>query len=231
MNDEFVVVGCHEWTRRIFEDRLRLYSGSWTYIDRKENLTVEALSRIDPRAVFFLHWSWKVQESITRRFECIGFHMTDLPYGRGGTPLQNLILRGHKATKLSAFRLTDEMDAGPVYLKDTLSLEGSAQEIYYRSCRLAAQMIQKITEGVSEPSVQTGTITTFERRTPEQSELPSTGELNDLYDFIRMLDAEGYPQAFLECGRYRLEFSDAIKSSDMVTARVRIKLQNESDDS
>ena len=107
MNNEFVVVGSHEWSRRVFEERIRFYSGSWTFIDRKENLTVEALDRIDPRAVFFLHWSWKVQESITRRFECIGFHMTDLPYGRGGTPLQNLILRGHKTTKLSAFRLTD----------------------------------------------------------------------------------------------------------------------------
>lgn len=226
MNNEFVVVGSHEWSRRVFEERIRFYSGSWTFIDRKENLTVEALDRIDPRAVFFLHWSWKVQESITRRFECIGFHMTDLPYGRGGTPLQNLILRGHKATKLSAFRLTDEMDAGPVYLKETLSLDGSAEEIYCRSCRLAAQMIQKITEGSCDPSEQIGTITTFERRTPEQSELLTTGGLDDLYDFIRMLDAEGYPHAFLECGRFRLELSDAIKSSDVVTARVRIKVRD-----
>ncbi len=27
------------------------------------------------------------------KFECVCFHMTDVPYGRGGSPLQNLIIR------------------------------------------------------------------------------------------------------------------------------------------
>ena len=54
----------------------------------------------------------------------LGFIWTDLPYGRGGTPLQNLILRGHQNTKLSAFKLVDEMDAGPIYLKADLFFRG-----------------------------------------------------------------------------------------------------------
>ena len=40
--------------------------------------------------------------------------MTDLPYGRGGSPLQNLIVRGHKETKISAIKVVKELDAGPV---------------------------------------------------------------------------------------------------------------------
>ena len=59
--------------------------------------------------------------------------MTDLPYGRGGSPLQNLIIiRGLKTTKITAFKCVAEIDVGPVYLKKTLSLEGNAQDIYFK---------------------------------------------------------------------------------------------------
>ena len=56
--------------------------------------------------------------------------MSDLPYGRGGSPLQNLIIREHRKTMISAIQCVKEIDAGPVYLKKPLSLEGSAEEIF-----------------------------------------------------------------------------------------------------
>ena len=68
--------------------------------------------------------------------------MTDLPYGRGGSPLQNLIIRGGKTTKLFAFRMTEEFDARPNYLKRNLSLEGTAREIFIRANYLSAKMIR-----------------------------------------------------------------------------------------
>ena len=42
--------------------------------------------------------------------------MTDLPFGRGGSPLQNLIVRGYKETMLSAIKCVGEVDAGPIYI-------------------------------------------------------------------------------------------------------------------
>ena len=75
----------------------------------------------DVRYVFFLHWNWLVPECIWKNHECVCFHMTDVPYGRGGSPLQNLIVRGHTETKLTALRMVAEMDAGPVYAKRPLS--------------------------------------------------------------------------------------------------------------
>ena len=57
-----------------------------------EDLTPERLASLDPRYVFFLHWSWKIPAEIHTRFECVIFHMSDVPYGRGGSPLQNLIV-------------------------------------------------------------------------------------------------------------------------------------------
>jgi hypothetical protein len=62
--------------------------------------------------------------------------MTDVPFGRGGSPLQNLIVRGRRETKLTALRMSREFDAGPVYMKEPLSLEGGAEEIYLGSADL-----------------------------------------------------------------------------------------------
>ena len=117
--------------------------------------------------------------------------MTDVPYGRGGSPLQNLIIRGHSHTKLTALRMTDDFDAGPIYLKENLSLEGNAEEIYIRATYLAARMIKHIIRKRSKPTPQTGKVIIFQRRRPEQSEIPQLPTLEALYDFIRMLDAEG----------------------------------------
>jgi hypothetical protein len=50
------------------------------------------------------HWSHLIPESIWGPCPTVIFHMTDLPYGRGGSPLQNLIQRGHSSTMLTALR-------------------------------------------------------------------------------------------------------------------------------
>lgn len=90
---------------------------SFHLITRKEDLTPERLREIAPRTIFFPHWSYLIPPAIHEGWECIIFHMTDLPYGRGGSPLQNLIQRGHRETMLTALRCVAELDAGPIYLK------------------------------------------------------------------------------------------------------------------
>src|SRR3989344_8064924 len=160
----YVVCGSKSWNRDLFDAELSKFSGEWHFLESKESLTLEFLESIGPRYVFFLHWSWIVPEEIVNTFECVNFHMTDLPYGRGGSPLQNLILRGHAETKLTAHRMTTEVDAGPVYLKETMSLEGTAREILERSCMLAAEMIGTIVRENPAPKAQTGTVVLFERR-------------------------------------------------------------------
>jgi methionyl-tRNA formyltransferase len=47
----------------------------------------------------------------------------------------------------------------------------------------------------------------FKRRTPRESRIPELPTIQALYDFIRMLDAEGYPRAFVEHSGFCYEFS------------------------
>ena len=116
----------------------------FVYIKRKEDLSAEFLERIKPRYVFLPHWSFLLPENVFEKYECIIFHMTDVPFGRGGSPLQNLISRGIYETKISALRCVKELDAGPVYLKRPLSLYGSAEEIYLRASEIIEDMIYQI---------------------------------------------------------------------------------------
>jgi methionyl-tRNA formyltransferase len=196
------------------------------HLTSREALTQQALADFAPDYVFFPHWSWKIAPDIYENFEAIIFHMTDLPYGRGGSPLQNLIRRGAQDTKLSAIRCVEALDAGPIYLKRPLSLHGTAEEIFLRASRLMEDMIVEIVTERIEPVEQTGEPETFKRLTPADSNIEDARSLEEVFDRIRMLDADGYPPAFLKAGPYRLEFSRASLKPGELIADVRIRLDD-----
>ena len=219
----YLVVGSKSWSRQVFDERISTLSGRWHFLGAREELTLAEVRKLSPRYIFFLHWSWKVPDELISDYECICFHMTDVPYGRGGSPLQNLIMRGHRQTKLTALRMTQNLDAGPVYMKEDLSLEGRAEEIYIRATHLSARMIATLICSKLQPVAQTGEPAIFKRRKPEESEIPELESLQALHDFIRMLDAEGYPKSFLMHKGFRYEFSRAVRDDGQIVSEVTIR--------
>ena len=218
----YIVAGTKPWNRKIFNEIITSYPGRWHFIGNPNDLEYNKISQLNPRFIFFLHWSSKVTEVIFNNYECVCFHMTDMPYGRGGSPLQNLIVRGHRQTKLTALRMVGDFDAGPIYLKKDLSLEGNAEEIYVRASYLSANMIDFIIRNESTPDPQVGDPVIFKRRTPKESRISKSPSLQSLHDFIRMLDADGYPKAFLEYGGYRYKFSRAALYNEKIISDVEI---------
>lgn len=196
-------------------------------IRHREELTLGHLESLQPLFVFFPHWSWLIPDSIHERFNCVIFHMTDLPYGRGGSPLQNLIVRGHTETKLAALKCEAGLDTGPIYLKRPLSLKGTAEEILHRASTLMEQMIFDIVKQKLVPYAQQGDVVEFKRRRPEDGDLAPLQEVKQIYDFIRMLDAEGYPRAFLDTRHLHFEFSSAELCDGVVRATAVIKRKND----
>jgi methionyl-tRNA formyltransferase len=221
-NSRYLVLGSRPWNRTVFEDTIANYPGDWHFIGDRDALTLESVNSIAPRYLFFLHWSWLVPEALTRGFECVCFHMTDVPYGRGGSPMQNLIARAHCGTTLTALRMCAEVDAGPVYMKEPLSLEGGGEEILIRSSHLAAHMILRIVQSEPAPVAQSGLPVLFDRRQPSESVMPELESLERAYDHIRMLDAEGYPKAYLIHRGLRYEFSRPALYDGRIIADVRI---------
>lgn len=220
---KIVIATTKKWNIINAQKFKKIYSNQYNVeiITKKEELDYNILQEMKPNYIFFPHWSWLIPENIFRDFSCIVFHMTDLPFGRGGSPLQNLIARGIETTKISAIKVTKHIDEGDVYLKCDLNLNGSAEEIYMRtSAIIFSQMIPFIISNRPLAKPQIGKVTEFLRRQPKDSELSADMDIMQIYDYIRMLDAEGYPKAFIRFGPYKLCFSRASLKSNKIIADV-----------
>lgn len=202
----YVVATSRIWYQYLPE-RLHDFTGEeFELITNKEDLTVDRLKKMNPKYIFFPHWSYIIPAVVYENFNCVIFHMTDVPFGRGGSPLQNLISRGIYETKITALRCVAELDAGPVYMKQPFSLYGTAEEIFMRAAKQIEKMIVSIITKEPVPIPQTSAVDCFPRRKPEDGNIAPLTELEQVFDYIRMLDAEGYPKAFLETEHFRLEF-------------------------
>ena len=115
--------------------------------------------------IFVPFWSWYIPVEIYDNWEVVVFHMTDLPFGRGGSPLRNLIIRGYKKTMICAIRCVKEIDAGAVYCRSELDISyGTADEIYSRADKIIREkMIPYILEVRPKPRPQEGKPVYFER--------------------------------------------------------------------
>ena len=116
------------------------------------------------------------------------------------------------------------IDTGGIYLKSDLDLSGSAKEIFVRSSLVIYNMISEILIKELKPSPQIGEITIFKRRLPYQSSIMDLSNLNQVYNYIRMLDCEGYPNAYIETKNFKFDFTDAKfdKNNNLINANVRI---------
>ena len=85
-------------------------------------------------------------------------------------------------------------------------------------------MIHKIIDENIEPKPQTGEPVIFKRRKPEEGNVSALQELSKVYDYIRMLDCEDYPSAFIETENFKFDFSNAQFNTEQncINANVRI---------
>lgn len=223
-----IMVGSRPWNKDLFYKFYNASPQNWFYIDMTAESPIndlrELASAVEPEHIFFVHCSHIIPADIYENYECIVFHPSNLPDGRGGTPIQNQILRGYTETKVSAFRMTGKLDAGPVYMKMSLSLGGSLHEIFKREMYVVESMINYIIREKPEPQEQTGYGEVYHRRIPQDSELYYEKTMEQVYDAIRMMDAPTYPKAFIKMHEIDIELFDATLLRDnTLTVSMRLK--------
>ena len=189
-------------------------------ITNRNELTKEFLDNFNPDYVFFTHWNWIVPKEIHENFLCIVFHTAPLPYGRGGSPIQNLILKGLDSAPVCALKMTDDLDAGPIYSKIEISLQGSLKEIFCRVNLAANKLIAEIINKNIVPVDQHGEPTLFNRL--KDNELPMDIELKEIYDRVRMLDHDDYPKSYIIYGKSKFEFFNAEYENDCINLKCKI---------
>ena len=164
-----IVASCKPWGSEVLNYlSTRDLGFKWFFVKDSGELN-QIVKNYKIEIIFFVHWNWFVPTLITSRIKCLCLHMTDLPYGRGGSPLQNLIMRGHTTTKLTIFQMTNELDAGPIYIQKNMPLHGSAHDIYLRMVEISKFMFEEILVKDLSPLPQSGSPTIFGRRKPFES--------------------------------------------------------------
>ena len=138
--------------------------------------------------------------------------------------MQNQILKGLKKTKLSAFKIEKKLDSGDLCLKKNLNLSGSAEDIYKRIENIAFKEIKNsLIKEKLKFKKQKGKSSFYKRRYPKQSKIPNNiNKITKIYDYIRMLDAKNYPNAFIELNKFKIEFFNSLNKRDEIYGNFKI---------
>ena len=227
-----VIATIKEWNISQYFNLKERYKERYIFhlITNKDELTESYIKEINPKYIFFPHWSWIIPRKLYENYECVVFHMTDLPYGRGGSPFQNLIMNKVYNTKISALKVDGGLDTGDIYLKENFNISiGSAEENFIKLAKIIFEkMIPAFLNHRLIPEKQFGEVVEFKRRQESDSNLLTLNEksLNKLYDFIRMLDGEGYPKAFIKLDNIKIEFNEVHLKNNKLVGRVEV-IENE----
>lgn len=220
----YIIATIKPWNINFLKENKKKLPGKVFFIFDPKKLSIKKINKINPEKIFFIHWSKIIQPEIYANYNCILFHMTDLPYGRGGSPLQNLILRKKKNTKITALAVTKNIDSGNIYLKRNLTLTGSAEQIFLRSIKVIFKMIIFILKKKIIPIKQKNSKIMFKRLNESQNKIQFNKHNNiyDIHDRIRMVDAETYPKAYYSFKNFILKFSNSIIIGKKIVATVTI---------
>lgn len=127
-------------------------------------------------------------------------HASDLPRGRGWSPLQWQVLEGATEVKVTLFEAVDQVDAGPIWAQSPITLDGT--ELYDElNAKLFEVELQLMTYALENaplisPTPQEGAPTYYRRRTPEDSRLDPDRSIADQFDLMRVADADRFPCFF-----------------------------------
>ena len=134
-------------------------------------------------------------------------HASDLPSGRGWSPLIWQILEGRSRIAVSLLEAEDAIDSGPLWKK--LWLEFNGTELYdeLNDALFAAELdlmdfaVANINNVKPIPQNNVG-VSWYSRRRPEDSKLDPHLSLAEQFDLLRVSDPNRYPAHFEYRGKY-----------------------------
>lgn len=138
-------------------------------------------------------------------------HESDVPKGRGWSPLAWQVLEGRTDIKISLLVAADRVDSGDVWEQRVLHLEGHelADEIHSMSTRVKFELMDDAVRCQPEPKEQSGAPTYYERRTYHDSRLDPNKSLADQFNLLRICEPR-FPAFFDFRGhRYKVTLTKA----------------------
>ena len=128
-------------------------------------------------------------------------HASDLPKGKGWSPMTWQILEGKNVIPITLFEASEKCDAGDIYFKDTIKLNGDELIEEWQDL-LGNKIVEMSINFVKNyknltPFSQTGKESFYNRRLPKDSELDINKTIKEQFNLLRVVDNERYPAYFV----------------------------------
>jgi methionyl-tRNA formyltransferase len=132
-------------------------------------------------------------------------HESDLPQGKGWSPLTWQILEGKNAIPITLFEAQEKVDSGVIYNKTTIDLEGHEliEEIKHLQGLATQKLILDFLKNIDQMKgiEQEGKESFYPKRTEKDSELDPSKSIDEQFDLLRVCDNERYPAFFMKNGK------------------------------
>lgn len=126
-------------------------------------------------------------------------HASDLPLGRGWSPLTWQVEGGKNRIPITLFEAAPECDAGDYYIKDYIQLDGTEliDEIRRKQAEKTIELIRRYLSGYPcEAMPQRGKITHYRKRKQGDNELNINKSIKSQFNKMRIADNVRYPLNF-----------------------------------
>jgi len=125
-------------------------------------------------------------------------HESDLPKGRGWSPVSYQVEKGIMDIPVTLFEANQELDTGKWYIKSTIKLNGTEliDEIREKQFNVTLSMIKKFLTGSKEGNNQFGDETYYAKRSEDNQQLDISKSIENQFDKLRVCDNNRYPSHF-----------------------------------
>ncbi len=130
-------------------------------------------------------------------------HESDLPKGKGWSPVTWQILEGKKKIPVTLFEAANDVDSGQIYAKKHIEFQGHEllPEIKHQQGIITNELIIDFLRNYPQIGIeQKGEESFYPRRTAKDSELDLNKTLGEQFDLLRVCDNERYPAFFYKNG-------------------------------
>ncbi len=152
---------------------------------------------------FFLGYGQIVSLDILQRNRHnLVVHESNLPQGKGWSPLTWQILEGKNDIPIVLFEANEKVDSGVIYLKEIIHFRGTELVEELRAAqssatfRLCLEFIDNYPGIIDKAFSQEGESSYYRRRTPEDSRLDPDKTIREQFNLLRVVDNERYPAFF-----------------------------------
>jgi len=129
-------------------------------------------------------------------------HSSDLPEGKGWSPLTYQILEGKHEIVSTLFEAVGKIDAGDIYARATMTFGGDEllDEMHQVQGIMVNEMVLDFVNHPIEGIAQVGEGSFYEKRTPKDSELDIDKTIAEQFNLLRVVDNDKYPAFFYHRG-------------------------------